>query len=232
MKRLLASLAFAFSLFPNAAFAADRTLITVSGTGTVSVPPDQAIVSATVTTNNAASDAAVSENSARYDKIVAAAVRAGAKRDDITLNYYNVNYVAKPTPAATPQPYQQYGYTVTRSFSIKVPAIAKAGAMVDALSRAGVTNVEGVNFGLFQPEKARRAATEAAVADARAKAAEVAVAAGLRIASIQSIDLQNAGGGIRPMPMMKMAAEATPTALDPGAVSVDVNVTVVYAATP
>ena len=232
MKRLLAASALAFFLSPIAA-SAEPTAITVNGTGTIALPPDQATVNATVTTNNDASDAAVSDNNARYDKIVASAVAAGAKRDEITLNYYNVNYVAKPSPDATPQPYQHYGYTVTRSFSIKVHSISKAGSMVDALSHAGVTNIEGVNFDLSQPDKARRSATDKAVADAREKADEVARAAGLHIVRIKSIDLENAGGGIRPMPMMKMAAEAsTPTAFDPGTVSVNVTVTVVFAAAP
>lgn len=233
MKRLLALIALAFFFFPSAAFAATPTAITVNGTGTISLPPDQATVNAMVTTNNDSSATAVSENNALYDKIVASAVSAGARRDDITLNYYNVNYFAKPSPDATPQPYQKYGYTVTRSFSIKVHSIASAGSMVDALSRAGVTNIEGVNFGLAQPEKARRSATDKAVADARQKADELAHSAGLHIVGIKSIDLENAGGGVRPMPVMRMAAQApTPTAFDPGSVSVNVNVTVVFSAVP
>lgn len=234
MKRFLTCLALIASFAASPALAADPTTIAVAGTGSVSLMPDEATVNASVVTNAPTASAAVSENNARYDKIVASAVSAGAKRDDIELGYYNVNYVAKPYPAPPPQPYDRYGYTVTRSFSIKVHSIEKAGTIVDALTNAGASNIGGVSFGLSKPDTARHTATDRAMTDAHTKAAELARAAGLRIIGIKSIDLDGGGGIIRPMPMLKMAsAEAgPPTTLDPGNVTVNVNVTVVFLAAP
>jgi uncharacterized protein YggE len=235
MKRLLTCLVLAFIVVASPARAADPTTIAVSGMGSISMMPDEATVNASVVTNASTANAAVSENNARYEKIVASAVNAGAKRDDVSLSYYNVDYVAKPNPAPPPQPYDRYGYTVTRSFSIKVHAIDKAGSMVDALTNAGASNIGGVSFGLSKPENARHAATDKAMTDAHAKAVELARAAGLRITGIKSIDLDGGGGIVRPMVMMKMNAgpEASPpTTLDPGSVNVSVNVTVVFLAAP
>lgn len=233
MKRLLASLALVFLAATNTALAAEPTMISVSGTGSVSMMPDEATVNASVETNAETANAAVAQNNALYDKIVASAVNAGAKRDDVALSYYNMNYVPKPNPAPPAQPYDRYGYTVTRSFTIKVHSIAKAGAMVDAITGAGASNVGGVTFGLSKPEASRRSATGKAMSDARAKASELASAAGLHIVGIKSVDLESAGGVPRPLVMAKMAgAEAAPTTFDPGTVSVNVNVTVVYLATP
>ena len=235
MKRILASLILAVLALSGPALAADPTAISVSGTGSISMLPDEATVNASVVTNATTANAAIAQNNDLYEKIVASAMNAGAKRDDIALGYYNVNYVAKPNPPPPPQPYDRWGYTVTRSFAIKVHAIDRSGAMVDAISAAGATDINGVSFGLAKPDNARHAATDKAMTDAHAKAVDLARAAGLHIVGIKSIDLENAGGIVRPLVMRAMAVPAptaAPTEFDPGNVNVTVNVTVVFLASP
>ena len=236
MKQLLVSLALAFAgAAASASAAVSPTSIAVTGSATVAKVPDQATVNASlVTTADRASDA-VDENNRRYDAIVAAVVRSGVRRDDITLSYYNVNYVPKPNPLpANPSPYERYGYTVTRSFAIKVRAMDKAGSVVDAATQSGATNIEGVAFGLAHPEAARSEATRKAVADAREKATELAQAAGLHVVGIKSIELEGAPS-VRPLMMAKVAIPApdsAPTQFDAGNVTVSSNVTVVFSAQP
>ena len=197
--------------------------------------PDQATVNASVVTTADSASQAVSENNSRYDAIVSAVARAGIKRDDVTLSYYNVNYVPRPNPMpANPSPYDRYGYTVTRTFAVKVRAMDRAGAVVDAATSAGATTIEGVTFGLANPDRARAQATRNAVGDARAKAEDLARAAGLRITGIQSMSYGGEPGIVRPMMMAKEATAAAPvpTQFDPGNVSITANVTVVFSAVP
>ncbi|HET9029744.1 MAG TPA: SIMPL domain-containing protein, partial [Candidatus Aquilonibacter sp.] len=183
MKRQLVPLTLALVVLAALPVAAAApTEISVTGSGSVAMMPDQATVNAQVQTTADTSAAAVDQNNRRYDAIVAAATRAGVARADITLSYYSMNYVPKPNPMPTGDTYERYGYTVTRSFAVKVRQIGKAGSVVDALSGAGATSIDGVAFGLANPQRARAQATERAVADARAKAEEVAKAAGLHIA--------------------------------------------------
>ncbi len=234
MKRLLVPFALCIAAVTGIASAAQSTEISVVGNSTVTMVPDQATVNASIVTTASSASQAVSENNTRYDAVVAAISRTGVKRDDISLSYYNVNYVPKPNPMpANPSPYDRYGYTVTRSFAVKVRAMDRAGAVVDAATSAGATNIEGVTFGLANPDAASAKAARNAVNDARAKADDLARAAGLRITAIKSIQLEGAPGIIRPMAMAKAAGtEAAPTVFDAGNVSVTSNVTVVFSASP
>jgi uncharacterized protein len=233
MMKTLALVAMLLVATIAAAPAATTTHITVSGEGTVAVMPDQATVRGSVVTNADSAENAVSQNNTIYAHLVDAAVAAGVARDDITLAYYNINYIPRPRPApGEVAPSGQFGYIVSRSFDVKVRSVAKAGTVVDALTKAGVTNVESVSFGVADSSRARSTATAKAMADAREKAGEIARAAGLHIVGIEEI---SNGGAVRfPAPMMKTMAvsEAAPTVFDAGNVNVTADLTVVFLAQP
>jgi hypothetical protein len=233
MKKILALVAVLLVATISAAPAATVTRITVSGEGTVAVVPDQATVRASVVTNAENAEDAVSQNNVIYARLVDATVATGVARDDITLAYYNINYIPRPKPAPNEvAPTGPFGYVVSRSFDVKVRNVGKSGAVVDALTKAGVTNVESVNFGLADSSHARGVATTKAMADAREKAGEIASAAGLHIVGIEEI---SNGAAVRfPAPMMKAMAvsEAAPTVFDSGNVNVTADLTVVFLAQP
>jgi len=231
MKRIIPALAILMILTATRSFAATPTAIEVSGTGTVTLTPDMATVHATVTTNAASAAAAVSANNERYNQAVEAITHTGVARTDITLSYYNVNYNPKPRNAP-PDDNTQYGYTVTRSFDVKVRAMSKAGAVVDASTGVEDITIGGVDFGVADTANAQREAAERAVTDARDHARSLAAAAGLHIVGIKRI---SQGGGPRivaPMMMRAMAAPAAPTTFDSGGVNVSADVTIVYLAEP
>ncbi|HZZ00571.1 MAG TPA: SIMPL domain-containing protein [Candidatus Baltobacteraceae bacterium] len=211
--------------------AAGPTELSISGTGSVTLPPDLATVDATVETNAPNITEAISDNNARYDRVVAALTRAGIARNDVTLSSYNVNYVPKPkiTP---PNSEERYGYTVTRGFNVKVRRIAMAGQVIDACTAAGATGINGVGFAIANPAPARDRAIAMAVDDARDTATKLATAAGLRIVGIKSLDL--GGGPIVPQGIMmaKALPAAMPTQFDQSNVTVTVNVNVVFLAAP
>ncbi|MGC2131453.1 MAG: SIMPL domain-containing protein [Candidatus Aquilonibacter sp.] len=233
MNRTLALLAFLLISTSVAASAATVvTHITVTGEGTVALVPDQATIRASVITNSDSAENAVSQNNTIYAHLVDAAVAAGVMRDAITLAYYNISY--NPRPKLAPgevAPTGQFGYVVSRSFDVKVRNAGKAGTVVDALTKAGVTNVENVSFGVADPSRALASATSKAMADARTKADEIARAAGLHVVGIDQISY---GGAIRPpAPMMRtMAMASAPTVFDSGNVNVTADLTVVFLAQP
>jgi uncharacterized protein len=215
--------------------AATLTHITVSGEGTVVVTPDQATVRAAIESTADRAQDAVSQSNATYTRVVDAALAQGVARNDVSLAFYNVFYNPRPTVSAGENvPPGNYGYTVTRAFDVKVRDVNKAGAVVDALTQAGVTRIESVAFTASDPSRARSAATAKAMADARAKAQDVAHAAGLTITGIASVVF---GGAPVVQPMVRaMTASAaeigTPTTFDQGTVNVTVNLTVEFLAAP
>ncbi|MGB6985228.1 MAG: SIMPL domain-containing protein [Candidatus Aquilonibacter sp.] len=232
MTKPLALLAMLLIVATTAARAATVTHITVTGEGTIAVTPDQATVRAAIENTAARAQDAVSQTNVTYTGAVDAVVALGVARSDVTLAYYNFNY--NPQPVVSPGeniPPGRYGYTVTRTFDVKVRDVNKAGAVVDALTKAGVTNIESVAFTASDPSRARSEATAKAMADARAKAQDAARAAGLHITGIGRITY---GGAPIVQPMMRtMAAQApAPTVFDQGSVNVTVNLTVVFLAQP
>jgi uncharacterized protein len=229
MKRSLICLLATFAIATGAAAAATSpTEITASGTGSVSLPPDQATVTAAVETNAATADKALAQNNAIYERIVAALSKLGIARNDITLSYYNVNYNPPPKTISNSAS-ERYGYNVSRNFEVVVRNIGKTGSVSDACLGAGATGINGVSFGLSNSSAARGQATAQAVAQARTNAEALARAASLRIVGIRSIEL---GGAPRPEPMFRATAAAPPTQFDQSNVNVTVSVTVVFTAEP
>lgn len=234
MKRTFICLLAALAVLGANASAAQSasTEITAFGSGSVSVQPDMATLNATVETTTENAEDAISQNNARYERIVEALTRLGVARADIALTYYNVNYNPRPQVLPPTPTGERYGYTVSRNFSVKVRRIASAGRASDAAISAGATAINGVTFGLSDPSVARAQATRKAVAEARTNAQALAAAASLHIVGIRSIELTG-GGAPGPVPMMRAAAvSSAPTEFDQSNVNVTVSVSAVFLAEP
>src|SRR5262249_3754466 len=146
MKRAFICLLATLAIVTTAASAATTTEIAASGTASVSLPPNQATVNASVETNAATADEALAQNNAIYDRIVSSLAKLGIARNDITLSYYNVNYNPPPKTNIASNS-ERYGYTVSRNFAVVVRSIGKTGTVSDACLGAGATAISGVNFG-------------------------------------------------------------------------------------
>ncbi|HYL26395.1 MAG TPA: SIMPL domain-containing protein [Candidatus Nitrosotalea sp.] len=215
---------------PVIAAPSGATEVTASGSGSLSLPPDVATVNAAVETNSSSANDAIAQNNAIYDRVVAAVTKIGVARGDVTLSYYNVSYNPRPA-SGPPNPGERYGYSVSRSFSVKVREIGSAGRVSDACIGAGATAINGVSFGLADPRTARAQAIAKAVADARANAEALAAAASLRIVGTKSVELTG-GEAPGPVPLGAMARMNAPTQFDQSNVNVSVSVTVVFLAEP
>ena len=231
MKRTFICLlaALALTMAEGTAAQASPTEITASGNGSVSLAPDMATINATVETNAENGDGAISSNNAIYDRVLASLTKTGVARGDIALTYYNVSY--NPRPAAGPvNPGERYGYTVSRSFAVKVRDIGAAGRVSDACIGAGATAINGVSFGLSNPNAARAQAIAKAVGEARTNADALARAAALRIVSMKSLELS--APEVSAVPLGAMARMAAPTQFDQSNVNVAVSVNAVFLAEP
>jgi hypothetical protein len=235
MKRTFLCLLVTFFFTGGSASAAQPVIteITTSGTGSVSLPPDTATVMAIVETNAPSASDASSQSNQIYDHVVAALAKLGIAREDIVLSYYNVRYNPRPQVVSPDRSGERFGYTVSRSFRVKVRKIGEAGAVTDACIDSGATSITGVHFGLSSSDTARAQAITKAVANARGNAEALAHTAGLRIVAIKSIDLAD-GGYVGPQGMIARVetAGATPTDLDQSNVDVIASVRVIFLAEP
>ena len=217
----------------GAADAPRPAILTVTGDATVSRAPDRAVVSFGILTTDADSTKATSQNSAIANAVIAKMAQLGLPASAVATSGYGLSYFPRPTKP-DPANDQRYGYTVNRTLTVTVDAVDRAGAVVDGGVSAGATNVNGVSFVLRDPHAAQRAAQAAAFDDAAAQARALAGSAGVRLVGIRSIEPGSSGGGPRPVAMMRMSAAAAPvpTTIDPGALSVEAQVTVRYEIAP
>jgi uncharacterized protein YggE len=85
------------------------------------------------------------------------------------------------------------GYVVTSQVAVTVRDLSRLGALLDQVVAAGSNAIEGLSFEKDDDSAERARALEAAVADARAKAAVLAKAAGATLGEIVEITESAAG---------------------------------------
>lgn len=212
------------ALLANPAWA-DPRIITMSGHGEVKAVPDQAQISAGVTTNAPTAAAALAANSARMNAVYAALKKSGVPDRNIQTSGFSVfpQYTNGDN-----NPRRLTGYQVSNTVSVKLDAVDRTGPTLDALVAAGANQMNGISFGIAKPEPLLDQARAAAVADAQHRAEIYAKAAGVALGPVQSIS-ENAGEPPRPV-MYRMAAAmaAAPTPVAAGEQTVSADVAMVW----
>ena len=139
---------------------ANGTILDVAAQGTTSRVPDLATIRAGVVSQAATAAAALSDNSSRMARVLAALRKAGVAERDIATSTVGLSpqyrYVDNQPPAIT-------GYQATNSVSIRFRDVAKAGTILDALVGVGANQIDGPNLSIDKPD----AALDEARTDAR-----------------------------------------------------------------
>ena len=204
--------------------------LTVTGRGEVMVQPDHANIVIGVVTEDRSSRAAASDNTTNTRKVENAIMHAGVLPMDIQTFNYSVQpvYSSEKTPlAGVPAPLI-VAYRVSNQMRVTVHNLSRIGEILDAATAAGSNTVENIAFGQKDQAPAEDEALHRAIANARRKADQIAIAAGVRIVGIDEI---NEGSVQRPFPILysrASVAEATSTPILAGESTVTANVTIVY----
>jgi uncharacterized protein len=196
--------------------------ISVNGSGSVTVVPNRASFSFGVTTQGRTAAGALAENAADIRKVIAALKDAGIAVADIQTESVSLS------PRYSNDGETILGYTASNSVSATEKDINRAGSIVDAAVAAGANQVSGPSLTRGDSNALYRRALQAAVADARAKAAAIAAASHVHLGAVRSV----VEGSASPIPLAAKAAgptEATP--IQPGTQEVDATVTVEFAIT-
>lgn len=200
----------------------DGTILDVSATGRTTRVPDIATIRAGVVTQSATAAAALADNSARMNRVLAALKTAGVADRDIQTSNIGLQpqyrYVQNETPIIT-------GYQATNSVSIRFRDIAKSGSILDVLTGEGANQIDGPALSIDKPEAAQDEARVDAIAKARARAVLYAKAAGFTVSRILSISESGDFAPNPPMPMM-MRAQAAESDTKIAAGEQDVTMTV------
>lgn len=240
MRTALALMAFGAAALPIAAIAQTSVtiaetapVVTLNVTESVEAAPDVATVGTGVQTRALTAQAAMQDNAAKTEKLIAALAKAGIAKKDIQTSGINLSAQYDYSNREGEQNAPRFiGYEASNQLSVKLRDVRKVGASLDAMVAAGATSINGPSFSIDDPAPMIAQARGAALKSAKAQADFYAQAAGFRTARLVSISESNSGGN-PPMPMMQSArfkADAAPTTpVEPGQVSASVTLTVQYA---
>ncbi len=222
---LLLAIALAIPL-AGVAFAADSARITVTGEGRVDAAPDMATITLGVTSQGTTAATAMAANSAQLAQVLANLKAAGiADRDLQTTGLaLNPNWQSDDN-GSNPQ---IVGYVASNLLTVRVRALAGLGAALDAAVKDGANTVDGLSFGLADPEPVLDEARKRAVADATHRALLLTEAAGVSLGAVAAIS--EGGGSFAPAPMFGKSADMTASAVPVarGEVSLSASVTMVW----
>jgi len=206
--------------------------IWVTGQGKTMAAPDIAILRVGIEAQKATVAEAQVEAIGAMDGVMKAMTDSGVAEKDIQTQYFNVSQVTRWDDVKGES--IVVGYRVTNIVSAKIRDIDKAGAIIDAVVAAGgdLTRIDGIEFTIDDPQGYYAEARQDAVADARAKAEQLADLAGVSLgkptyvseSAQSSFIYQNAG-----MINYDMAKEASETSISPGEMEVSLTVQVCYA---
>ncbi|MBO9544388.1 SIMPL domain-containing protein [Caulobacter sp.] len=211
----------------EAAFKA--TTFSLSAYGETRVAPDMATINLGVQTEATSASSALKANGERMNQVMAALKKAGVAERDIQTSNLNINaqYAYEQN-----QPPRLTGYQASNQVTITVRDLSKLGATVDATVNAGTNTVNGISFGLINPQAAEDAARLEAVKALQAKAELYGRATGYK--TVRLVNLSEGGGYMPappPVPMMAFAGKremADSTSIAGGELKVRIDVSAVY----
>jgi len=223
--------------------------ITVDGTGDAFASPDVATFSYTVTQTAKTVSDAQTQATTKVNAALDALHSAGIADNDIQTQSYNINPhydyqtsncpniynsgTITSVPVCPPSKSVLTGYDVSVTTQVKVRDLTKAGAIFTAIGALGVTNVDGLNFSVDNPDTVKAQARTKAISNAQGKAQELAKELGVSLVRIISFNESNYAPG----PIYAMGMSVKSVAMDSAAVAPQIstgqqkvtdNVTITY----
>lgn len=200
----------------------DAMVVRATGEGVVSVKPDQVTLTLGVVTQASTADVAAAQNAKQLTEVLAQLRKDLGEGADIRTAGYSLN--PRYTRPVNGNPTVD-GYTAANSLLIKLDDLTKTGALIDAATRTGANNVNGIQFGLKNEQASRAQALSLAAKAARANAEAIAGSLGLHVVRVRAAESGDAGRVI-PMQRMMMAEARAPTPIESGLIEVHASVTI------
>lgn len=209
--------------------------IRVTGHATISVPPERADVDLGVVTEASEAQRAARLNAEKLDLVRKAVLAAAGPDTKLETVNYSLQPIYRRPPESRGEPTVS-GYRVTNVLRVRDIALDSVGKVIDVGTTSGANTVSNIRFGLRNESEVKIRALREAAQDAKTKADTLARALGLRPGRILTV-LEGEPNIIRPMPayraeMATAQAAGPPTPIEPNAIEVHANVTLVVEISP
>jgi uncharacterized protein YggE len=204
--------------------------IWVNGEGRITVTPDIANISLGVTAQADTVANALSQASTAMDRVMASLTSNGIDKKDIKTQNFNIQQMTRYDNST--QKSVVTGYQVDNMVSAKVRNVDKTGTILDSVAAAGgdLTRVNSVSFSVDKPDQYYAQARQAAMTDAKTKAAQLAQLGGITLGKVIYVTESTSNAG--PVPIYAkdaISASAPSTAITPGTTDIVLDVQVGYA---
>ena len=208
--------------------------IWVSGQGKVLAEPDIAILRLGIEAQDTSVAEAKEQADEAMDGVQTALEKNGVSDKDIQTQYFSIYRVTRWDRDDEEE--VTIGYRVTNMVTAKIRDIDKAGSIIDAVAEAGgdYTRIDDISFTVDDPSDYYKEARKKAMAEAKAKAEQLADLAGVTLGKptfvsegIQSPVIQRSAvmfDEAIPAPPMEVGAS-----ISPGELEITLTVQVVYA---
>ena len=203
--------------------------IWVTGRGEVSAVPDIATLRLGIEAQEATVAEAQSQAAEAMDRVMTALTDNGVAKKDIQTQYFSIRQVTRWDRVKEEE--IVIGYRVTNIVTAKIRDIDKAGSIIDAVAEAGgdLTRIDSISFSVDEPSPYYEQAREAAMADAKAKAEQLAELAGVTLGKPTYISEGSQIPYPRGMMEEAYAGAADTTPISPGEMEISLRLQVVYA---
>ncbi len=207
---------------------AEERRISVDATGVVQAEPDMATITLGVTNEDKQASNAMQATSDAVAQILKRLDDMGVEARDVQTRDLSLSPVWSGRNVSNNDRPEISGFVASNRVLVRVRDLTQLGTIMDAVIRDGANDFGGLSFGVQDPSPLRAQARAKAVAEATAKAEQLAQAANVTLGPVQQISEQ--AGGIRPVAQMRAMdmAEAGSVPVAGGEVSVSVNVTMEF----
>ena len=212
---------------PSAASSQQNTGIWVTGEGKVTAVPDIAILSLGVEAQADTTAQAQSDASVAMDAVFRELDAHDVADKDIQTRHFSIYPVRRWVPEEEKE--VLIGYRVSNMVTAKIREADKTGTIIEAVARVSgdYIRINDISFTVDDPAPYQQEAREKAMADAEAKAKQLADAAGVKLGTPTYI---NESSGYTTVFRGDIAfAEAAPAPpISPGETEISLNVQVAY----
>jgi len=202
--------------------------ISVNGIGMASAPPDVAEVQLGVETIKTDASVAISENTERMTAVMD--VIKGMNVEDKDVQTVNYSMWIEEVYDKEGQPTGEIRYHVVNQVRIKLRDLTKTGELLQAALEAGANNVGGISFSVADPAALQREARDQAIANARAKAEQLAAGLGAHVGPLRQVS--EFGGVVVPSEVRTVEKAVVvgggPVPVSGGEFSITVEIQVVF----
>lgn len=241
----------------HAVAVSEAEAIFVVGEGEAKAAPDRMRLQLGVEAKAETLDAAMADSKKRSTSLRDALLRLGVAEKDLKTGQFSIQQVREPVVVTYTEPVAEQAPAVSKGKVVAAPAapvtrteerwvelylvsntldvsyadLSRAGDLISAAVAAGANNSWGLSFEITDPKPLQNQAREAALADAKARAEQIAKATGVKLGRVLSVSDGggNGSGPMPPMPMYKMANMDSSVPIQGGETKVTTAVQVVFA---